>query len=177
MYCKNCGASLPDGSVFCRECGHPVEPEGSAYGTGGGQSAPQSSPVALTTDRNFLLYVLFCFLTCGLYSYYFLYYLARDMAKVLDGDGRRPVGSLGEIVGYSILTGGIYGSCWYFTLANRMKMNAPRYGVQITEDGTEILLWMTVGILLCGLGPFIGMYKICKNANMLCEAYNRYNHL
>ena len=76
-------------------------------------------------------------------------------------------------MGYSLLTGGIYASCWIFSLANRMRISAPRYGVQIDDDGTSILLWNTVGILLCGLGPLVAWYKIMKNANRLCEAYNR----
>ena len=167
MYCKNCGARLDDSSTFCGECGYPVTPDTPAGRPGHAPRGP------LKTDRSFLKYLVFTLLTCGLYSYYYIYYLSLDMNEVLEGDGRSRLGSLGEYVGYSLLTGGIYASCWIFSLANRMRISAPRYGVQIDDDGTSILLWNTVGVLLCGLGPLVAWYKIMKNANRLCEAYNR----
>ncbi|MBQ7534287.1 MAG: DUF4234 domain-containing protein [Stomatobaculum sp.] len=167
MYCKYCGARLAEGSPFCGECGRPVTPDAPA-----GQTA-RTVRGPLRTDRSFLKYLLFTFLTCGLYGHYYLYYLAQDMNQVLESDGRSRLGSLGEFIGYSLLSGGVYGSCWYFTLANRMKINAPRYGLQIDDDGTSILLWSTIGTLLCFIGPFVAVYKIMNNANRLCEAYNR----
>lgn len=44
MFCRNCGAELPDGSAFCSNCGSstelPEQPQGAEY------AAPQASPAA-----------------------------------------------------------------------------------------------------------------------------------
>lgn len=53
-----------------------------------------------------------------------------------------------------------------------MQANAPRYGLQFQENGTTILLWMIFGALLCGIGPFVAMHILIKNANALAAAYN-----
>lgn len=43
MFCNNCGASLPDNTTFCSNCGHAVQP---AASTGGAQSAAGPSGAA-----------------------------------------------------------------------------------------------------------------------------------
>ena len=41
MFCRKCGAALPDGSAFCPKCGTPVS--GAAGGTGGNNSGPRAA--------------------------------------------------------------------------------------------------------------------------------------
>ena len=53
--------------------------------------------------------------------------------------------------------------------------NGPRYGVNITETGTTILLWILIGLLFACAGSFVAMYFIIKNTNAICESYNRMN--
>lgn len=72
----------------------------------------------------------------------------------------------------SIITCGIYGFYWYYKQGNRMQAIGQRNGIQITENGTSLLLWILVGSLLCGLGPLIACYMMTKNMNILCTAYN-----
>ena len=131
----------------------------------------------LKTNRGLLMYMLLSAVTCGIYSLFFIYKLAEDINAACAGDGSPAIGGLGEYIGYTLLTCGIYSSCWTFNLNNRIKANGRRYGINIEDDGTSILIWSTVGMLLCGLGPLIAMHKMCKNANAICEAYNRYNNL
>ena len=66
-----------------------------------------------------------------------------------------------------------YSWYWYYKLGNRLAANAPKYGMNFQENGTTILLWLLFGLLLCGIGPFIAMYILIKNSNMICNAYNR----
>ena len=141
------------------------------------QVPPPRGITPLKTNRGLLMYILLCAVTCGIYGLFFIYKLAEDINTACAGDGSPAIGGLGEYIGYSLLTCGVYSSCWTFNLNNRMKANGRRYGVSIEEDGTSILLWSTVGAMLCGLGPLIAMHKMCKNANAICEAYNRYNNL
>ena len=142
-----------------------------------GQVPPPRGMTPLKSNRGLLMYILLCAVTCGIYGLFFIYKLAEDINTACAGDGSPAIGGLGEYIGYSLLTCGVYSACWTFNLNNRMKTNARRYGVSIEDDGTSILLWSTVGAMLCGIGPLIAMHKMCKNANAICEAYNRYNSL
>ncbi|MCM1153719.1 MAG: DUF4234 domain-containing protein [Roseburia sp.] len=71
-----------------------------------------------------------------------------------------------------IVTCGIYNWIWYYGVGNRLAVNAPRYGMNFQENGTTILLWKLIGLLLCGIGPFIALHIVIKNTNALCAAYN-----
>ena len=130
--------------------------------------------IMLKTDRSLLVYILLSIVTCGIYSYYFIYKLAQDLNIACDGDGETTSGLLMFIV-LSIVTCGIYSWIWFYKVGNRLASNAPRYGMNFTENGTTVLLWMLFGSMLCGIGPFIAMNIIIKNTNSICAAYNNYN--
>lgn len=95
------------------------------------------------------------------------------MNIMCSGDGENTPG-LAAYIALSIVTCGIYNLWWVYKIGNRLAANAPRYGMQFQENGTTVLMWYIIGILLCGLGPWIGMYIIIKNTNMLAAAYNNY---
>lgn len=135
---------------------------------------PGYAPYRLKADRSLLAYILLNFITCGIYGWYFLYALARDVNAVCAGDGRTTPG-LVKLLLLSFITCGIYAFFWYYSLGNRLAANAPRYGLNFQENGTTVLLWMVLGSMLCGIGPFIAMHIIIKNTNDLCGAYN-YQH-
>lgn len=135
-----------------------------------GQSYPNATP--LKTDRGLLGYILLTFITCGIYSYYFIYSVARDVNVACEGDGKSTGGLLKFMI-LSIITCGIYGWVWQYSLGNRLAANAPRYGMNFQENGTTVLLWDLFGLFLCGIGPFIAMNIIIKNTNSICMAYNR----
>lgn len=123
--------------------------------------------------RSLWKYVLFTILTCGIYSWIFLYDLARDVNMICQGDGRETAG-LGKLLLLSVVTFGIYGFVWYYDLGNRLQANAPRYGLTFQENGTAVLLWQTCGLLLFYIGPFIAWNIIIKNTNALAAQYNNY---
>lgn len=132
---------------------------------------PPGGGMLLKTDRSLLVYILLSFVTCGIYAWYFIYALARDVNIACAGDGRSTAGLL-KLVIFSFLTCGLYGIYWYYSLGNRLAYNAPRYGLNFQENGTTILLWYLVGLVLCGVGPLVAMYIIIKNTNALCGAFN-----
>lgn len=125
----------------------------------------------LKTDRSLLMYILLTLVTCGIYGWYFIYALARDVNAACAGDGRNTAGLI-KLILLNLITCGIYSWIWYYGLGNRLAFNAPRYGMNFQENGTTILLWMILGSFLCGIGPFIALHIIIKNMNMLCGAYN-----
>lgn len=147
------------------------------YQTAPGQPAPPPmgyAPYRLKADRSLIAYILLNLITCGIYGWYFLYALARDVNVVCAGDGKTTAG-LVKLILLSFITCGIYSFFWYYNLGNRLSANAPRYGLNFQENGTTVLLWMVLGSMLCGIGPFIAMHIIIKNTNALCGAYN-YQH-
>ena len=134
------------------------------------------APFRLKTDRSLVVFILLNIVTCGIYSLFFIYALARDINVACAGDGRNTAGLI-KLILLSFITCGIYDWIWYYSLGNRLASNAPRYGMNFQENGTTILLWRLVGMLLCGIGPLIAMNIIIKNTNMLCGAYNHQHNM
>ncbi len=136
------------------------------------QAVPNLGSVRMKTDRSLGMYILLSLITCGIYSYYFLYTMARDANVICNEDGKKTGGLLAFIL-LSLVTCGFYAIYWYYNLGNRLAENAPRYGLNFQENGTTILLWYLVGVLLCGIGPFVAMHILMKNMNSLSMAYNQ----
>ena len=120
--------------------------------------------------RSLGVFILLDIITCGFYSWYFYYTLARDMNTVCDGDGEETPG-LGYFLLFSFLTCGIYGLYCYYKIGNRQAANAARYNVNIQENGTAVLVWYILGMWIV-VGPFVATYILIKNMNMLAHAYN-----
>ena len=132
--------------------------------------------VRIQTNRSLIAYILLSIITCGIYGYYFIYSIARDVNTMCRDDGEKTGGLLAFIL-LSFVTCGFYGLYWEYKLGNRLAANAPRYGITFQENGTSVLLWYLVGSLLCGIGPFIAMPILIKNTNALAAAYNAHNGL
>ena len=190
MLCKTCGVEIPDDTRFCPVCGCEVtfgqmvteaaeeflenaEQEFDSAIVEVQESFSGAMPSGkLKADRGLISYILLSIITLGIYSYYFLYKLAKDVNVACEGDGDKTRGLVGFIL-LSIITCGIYAWIWYYGLGNRLAENAPRYGMHFQENGTTILLWLIFGALLCGIGPFVAMHILIKNSNRICDAYNR----
>lgn len=121
--------------------------------------------------RSLLKLILLSIITCGIYAVIFWYQYSDDMNRICEGDGRHTQNFI-VVVLLSFLTLGIYYYVWLYGVANRLADNAPQYGANFNENGLTVLLWTTIGSMLCGLGPFIAMYILIKNMNVLAERYN-----
>jgi len=204
MFCSKCGNNVQDGMKFCNNCGNPMSFESAAvqmaqnafnqaenevnnmvneakgayqnYSNGNyNGNFNANSGERLQTDRTLLLFILLSCITCGIYSYYFIYKMAKDVNIACEGDGEKTSG-LVEFILLSLVTCGIYSWIWHYKLGNRLEANAPRYGLRFQENGTTVLLWMLFGMLLCGIGYYMAMYILIKNTNAICAAYNeKYN--
>lgn len=197
MFCRNCGAQLPDGTKFCPNCGSATQSFGQKvetaandfkenvrddfakaedeFGSAVGEirdSFNGTTSERLKDDRGLLSYILLSIITLGIYGYYFLYKMAHDINIACEGDGETTSGLVAFIL-LSFITCGIYAWIWQYKLGNRLCANAPRYGMTFQENGTSVLMWNLFGSLLCGIGPFIAMNILIKNSNLICGAYNR----
>lgn len=132
-------------------------------------------------DRNFGTYLLFSIITCGIYSLFFFYYLIEDLNTVCEPmenptDSQKSPNYILVLI-FGILTCGIYTLFWLYKQGNRIQNTGRKYGLEINENGTTLLLWPLLGILLCGFGSIIGSlvsyYYFITNINKLCMAYNR----
>ena len=132
---------------------------------------PRWGYAPIKTDRSLIGWLLLSIVTCGIYSYYFLYCLARDINVMCQDDGDSTPGIAAFIL-LSFVTCGFYALYWYYKIGNRLQANAPRYGLVFQENGTTILMWQIVGALLCGLGPIFAMNIIIKNTNAMATVYN-----
>ena len=141
---------------------------------------PNAMPVMikmpLKSDRSLLMYILLNIVTCGIYSWFFIHKLAKDVNEGCAGDGKKTAGLLMYIL-LNTVTCGIYGWIWDYQLGNRLAENARRYNLMFSENGTTVLMWNIFGSLLCGIGPFIALNILIKNSNQICIAYNRMNNL
>lgn len=128
----------------------------------------------VSTNRSLVKYILLSIVTCGIYGLVFLHGISKDANVVCAGDGEETAGVIKMFL-LSLVTCGIYGWVWYYKLGNRLANAGSKYGLNINENGTTLLLWMILGSAACGIGPFVAMHFIIKNMNALCEAYNRAN--
>lgn len=129
---------------------------------------PAAAKVPVQTDRSILVYILLTICTCGIYGIYFTWKMFSDTQRMA---GEEETG-LGMFVLLSIVTCGIYTLYVWYKTADLAQQAAPRYGLVFTEGGTNVLLWILVGWLICGIGEFIGMNNVIKNVNTLAQAYN-----
>lgn len=122
-------------------------------------------------DRSFLKWFLLTIVTCGIYDFYFMYKIIKDVNIVCDGDGEETPGLLVYIL-LSLVTCGIYAYYWFYKLGNRMQENARRYNFVINESGGTIVLFLLINLISGGIGTLIVMYYIIQNLNKLASAYN-----
>lgn len=121
-------------------------------------------------QRNFVTFLLLNLITCGIYSFYFIYTATRDINTLVGNDGRNVEPSTAVLL--TIVTCGFYSYYWYYDQGNRIKALADRNNISCPENGTSYLMWILLGVLICGIGSWIGIYLFIKNLNNLIAAYN-----
>ncbi|MDR2517940.1 MAG: DUF4234 domain-containing protein [Spirochaetaceae bacterium] len=120
--------------------------------------------------RSLVMFMLFSVITLGIYGFYWIHLLAKDINTLCRGDGKKTSG-LRAFLLLGIITLGIYDLIWWYMLGDRLQDTAPKYNLSFKESGGAIVLWSVLGSIII-VGPIISLYIVIKNTNALIEAYN-----
>lgn len=124
--------------------------------------------------RNFWLFLLLNFVTCGIYGLYFWYVWNEDVNNICAGDGQE-MPNFVVVFLLGLVTCGIYIYYWMYKQGNRLQANARRYGVQLQENGSTFLLWALLSIITCSLTQYYAYYLMIQVVNRIAPEYNRVN--
>jgi hypothetical protein len=125
----------------------------------------------MVKKRGLASYILLSLITGGIYGWWRIHVLARDMNLMCAEDGKKTRGFLAFLF-FGLITLGIYDFVWLYAVGDRLQDNAKRYGLAFKEGGGTVLLWFLAGSLIV-VGPFVGMHIIFKNTNALADEYNK----
>ena len=127
----------------------------------------------MVKKRGLASFILLSMITGGIYGWWRIHILAKDMNLMCDGDGKITRGFLAYFF-FGLLTFGIYCLVWLYMVGDRLHDNANRYNLSFKESGGTVLLWFLLGSLII-VGPFIALHIIFKNTNALADEYNKKN--
>ena len=129
MFCKNCGKQINDGVTNCPYCGastgnnafermgqfvdsmaNSVDQEANrVFGNGNNSFNPNQGYYGrrmLKTNRSLIVYLLLNFITCGIYNFFFIHSMAKDVNEACENDGERTPGVgmfiLMTLIGYAV---------------------------------------------------------------------------
>lgn len=175
MFCTNCGGKVGENDEFCENCGAKIEKEegieiaGAQYT--GNQNQIYNNGKYLIRKRSFVKYFFLSIVTFGIYGIYVWYGYVEDLNKICEGDGKKSPNYIIVLL-LTMITFGIYGIYWWYRQAERLRMVGIKYGVEIREKGSEILLWRLLGAIPCGLGGFLSDFIMLDNMNWIALRYN-----
>lgn len=97
--------------------------------------------------RNIGMSILLSIVTCGIYSFYWLYTLAEDVNKITDryGDNTQHT-SGGMVILLSIVTCGIYELYWIYKCGKRLAQCQLPNGFRVTDDSIIMLVLAIFGL-------------------------------
>jgi hypothetical protein len=125
----------------------------------------------LKTNRGLLKYLVFSFLTLGIYGLYIIHAAAQETDETCKEDGKNTKGLLLFIL-FSILTLGIYGLIWNYNIIERWGKFIRARGQTPRVTGGTYLLWLIVGAMI-GIGPIVAQYLFLHTWNDVNEIHNK----
>ena len=88
----------------------------------------------MVQQKSFLTFLLLSIITCGIYSYYYLYRMTQDINQMAGDDGYYTDPVVAVLL--TIVTCGFYSWYWLYQQGNRMKRLADCNNVPCDENGT-----------------------------------------
>ena len=106
------------------------------------------------------------FFSANMYRIFFYYRLSMDINALCEGDGQESESYLAAMV-LGTITFGLYHLYWAFKLAQRLRVNSPRYGFKMFETGKDIVILDAFSF------GFIAAWELIKNVNRAAVVYNQ----
>ena len=186
MYCQHCGNEINEGMDFCPNCGasvknsfekmgqaidsvsnkvdeefnRAIDSVGNTFNTNENQN--QSGHRFLRTDRSLLIFILLNIVTCGIYNFFFIHSLAKDVNEACKNDSENTPGVGMFIVVWliGIVLGNILGIFSLLRVSTITEMvRYGEYGRLITTYSTSIVPFTLVNIIT-GIYPLYWRYKL-----------------
>jgi len=134
--------------------------------------ASQAPTGQLKADRNFIMYFLLSFVTCGIYSIIMMYGITEDLNTIASRhDGKKSMNYILVIL-LSLVTFGIYAFVWYHGISNRIGDEIKRRGIKDHVFSSNTFWgWYVLGSLIA-VGPIVYMIKFFEAINALAADYN-----
>lgn len=124
----------------------------------------------MIAKKDFWVVLLLSIVTCGIYYWVYIYQMTRDVNRMAGEDGRGTDPAV--VVILSIVTCGIYHYYWLYQYGNRMQDLGRANNILVEESGTTYLMWELLGLVICGIGSWVGIYLFIRNFNRLADGYN-----
>ena len=117
----------------------------------------------LEDRRSLLGVILLSLVTFGIYQFFFVHNVARDVNDMCYEDRKHTNGLLMYIV-LSFVTFGIYQFFWYGGIIERVNNFTYKYGVRPRTSFGGFVLWMLLGSFIF-IGPFIALHQFIQTVN------------
>ena len=125
----------------------------------------------LKDNRKFFPYVLFGYLTGGIYCPFALHGLVKDIKEICKEDGIKSTGPFTMIL-LTIVTLGLYPLFWYYRLGDMLRRAAKRREIRTEMNGGYMVLCYIVSLFVFGIALLIGLNQVFKLTNDLAADYN-----
>ena len=126
----------------------------------------------LKTNRGLVKFVLFNFITFGIYGIVVMSEVGEDINTVAGRyDGRKTMHFCLLYFLVSWLTMQIGTIVWYHRLSARIGRELKRRNIHYRFGAGSFWGWNLLGLFIA-IGPFIYMHKLFKAMNLLCKDYN-----
>ena len=195
MYCMNCGSPIPEGANHCPKCGASV---GNGFDKMGkfvndvadkidseadrvmgsvdnafNQGSNQNGIRLLKTDRSLLIFLLLNFITCGIYTFFFIHSIANDVNEACRNDSEKTPGAGIFILLWFI--GIILGS--FIGLFNQVDVQRTIYEAQggnvayIVSTYSRSAIPALIVSIITGIYPLYWRYKLGNKLQRNGERY------
>jgi len=117
-------------------------------------------------NRHPLMVILLSFITCGIYYFYWIYTVSKEMNEFLGEEDIPPVVDLLLM----IFTGTLWGFVWDWRTGQKVVKMAARVGLTYNDDP-----WLYLALDLLGAGPVagLGLVVMALEQSRLNEIYDR----
>lgn len=129
----------------------------------------------LKTKRGFWKWLLLTIITFGIYEFYMIYKMSKEVNLTCKDCGK-DVGGLGFYLLFSLLTLGFYSLYWHYRICEKMSDLMKKHGRVPRITGGGYLLWVIFGTLII-VGPLVAFIKEIHSWNDTNEIYNQINGL